>query len=269
MNNPIKTTYTSSFLKRNDITGAPNQVFKFDNILDHLTGGIRANTIAAIGTINPGSLCLQYLFAPQIHYDLSGGPIAFIGNSSNKKDEFSMIKINVESIKVFVYIKDKATWISDLIHGDDIPADKLTNTNWKDFEDSIVGTLIPNFFNAYFGQDLPHRDLSDEEIMVKLVCLGLGYELWANTAKAAIEYIDDILAVMDEIKAPELIKQYLDPTRNDRSLQLAMTNGPFGAMTNVQSDNYPLAACVLKEIFCSFLTFLPNRKRHASAPIRN
>jgi hypothetical protein len=28
-----------------------------------------------------------------------------------------------------------------------------------------------------------------------------------------------------------------------------MANGPFGAMTNVQSNDYPLAARVLKEIF--------------------
>ena len=68
-------------------------------------------------------------------------------------------------------------------------------------------------------------------------------------AKAAVEYVKDILSVIEEIKAPELIKQYLDPTRNAKSLQLAMANGPFGAMTNVQSDNYPLAARVLKEIF--------------------
>ncbi len=88
MNIPTETTYMTSFPKRNDITGALDQVFKFDNFLDCLTGGIRANTIAAIGTINPGSLCLQYLFAPQIHYNLSGEPIAFIGNSSNKKGEF-------------------------------------------------------------------------------------------------------------------------------------------------------------------------------------
>jgi hypothetical protein len=90
MNNPTETTYTASFPKGNDITGAPDQVFKFDNFLDRLMGDTRANTIAAIGTINPGSLCLQFLFAPQIHYDLSGGPIAFIGNSSNKKGKFSM-----------------------------------------------------------------------------------------------------------------------------------------------------------------------------------
>ena len=85
--------------------------------------------------------------------------------------------------------------------------------------------------------------------MAKLVHLGLGYELWANTAKAAVDYVDDILTVMNEIKAPKLIKQYLDPTKNDKSLQLAMANGPFGAMTNLQSDNYQLAARILKEIF--------------------
>jgi hypothetical protein len=44
-----------------------------------------------------------------------------------------------------------------------------------------------------------------------------------------------------------MIKQYLDPARNDKSLQLAMANGPFGAMTNVQSDDYPLATHVLKK----------------------
>ncbi len=89
----------------------------------------------------------------------------------------------------------------------------------------------------------------DEEIMAKLVRLGSGYELWVNTAKAAVECVDDILTVIEEIKAPELMKQYLIPTRNDKSLQLALANGPFGAMTNVQSDDYPVAASVLKAIF--------------------
>jgi hypothetical protein len=187
MNIPTETTYVTSFLKRNDITGAPDQFFRFDNFLDYLTAGVRAKTIAAIGTINPGSLCIQYLFAPQIHYDLSGTPIAFIGNSSNKKGECSMIKVNTESIRAFAYIKDEVTWTSNLTHGEDIPAEKLVDTDWKDFEDAIVGTLIPNFFIAYFGQDLPPGDISDEEIMAKLVHLGSGYKLWANTAKAAVE----------------------------------------------------------------------------------
>jgi hypothetical protein len=65
-------TYTASFPKRPNITGAPKQVFKFDNFLDHLIGGIKANTISAIGTINSGSLCTQYLYAPPIHFNLAG-----------------------------------------------------------------------------------------------------------------------------------------------------------------------------------------------------
>ena len=59
-------TYTASFPKRQDITGASDQVFKFDNFLDRLIGGNKANTISAIGTINLGSLYTQFLYSPQI-----------------------------------------------------------------------------------------------------------------------------------------------------------------------------------------------------------
>jgi hypothetical protein len=110
-------TYTASFPKRPNITGAPNQVFKFNNFLERLIGGIKANTISAIGTINPGSLCTPFLHAPQIHFNLAGKPIAFIGNSSNKMGEFSLIKINAMSIRLFSYIKDKATMADSLNHG--------------------------------------------------------------------------------------------------------------------------------------------------------
>ena len=60
-----------------------------------------------------------------------------------------MIKVNVKSIRAFAYIKDKATWTTDLTHGEDIPAEKLIDTDWKDLEDHIVGTLIPNFFMVW------------------------------------------------------------------------------------------------------------------------
>jgi hypothetical protein len=124
------TTYRASFPKRPDITGAPNQVFKFNNFLDHLIGGAKANTISTIGTINPGSLCTQFLYAPQIYFNLAGKPIAFIGNSSNKMGEFSLIKINVTSICLFSYIKDKATMDGSLNHGDDLPAESSSETDW-------------------------------------------------------------------------------------------------------------------------------------------
>jgi hypothetical protein len=130
--------------------------------LEHLIGGIKANTISAIGTINPGSLCTQYLYAPQIHFNLAGKPIAFIGDSPNKIGEFSLIKIDVTSIRLVPYIKDKATMDVSLNHGDDFPKESLSKTNWNDFEEPIVGTLIPNFFITYSGQDLPHGDISND-----------------------------------------------------------------------------------------------------------
>jgi hypothetical protein len=106
--------------------GAPNQVFKFDNFLDRLIGGIKANTISAIGTINLESLCTRYLYAPQIHFNLAGKAIAFIGNLSNKMGKFSLIKIDVTSICLFPYIKEKATMDNSLHHGDDLSKESLS-----------------------------------------------------------------------------------------------------------------------------------------------
>jgi hypothetical protein len=85
--------------------------------------------------------------------------------------------------------------------------------------------------------------------MAKLICLGSGYKLWANTAKDAVNILDDILSVMEEIKSPISIKKYLNLTRDDKSLPFATSNGPYSAVTLVQSDDYPVAAHVLKDIF--------------------
>ena len=93
--------YMDLYPQHPDITGEPDQVFKFDNFLEYLLGGIKANTISAIGTHNAGSMCIQYLYALQVHYDLSGTPLAIIGNSSNKKGEFSLIKIDMASFHLF------------------------------------------------------------------------------------------------------------------------------------------------------------------------
>ncbi len=112
-----------------------------------MIGGIKANTISTIGTINSGSLCTQYIYAPQIHFNLAGKPIAFIRNSSNKMGKFSLIKIDITSICLFPYIKDEATLDVSLNHGDNLPKELLSETDWNDFKEPIVGTLIPNFFH--------------------------------------------------------------------------------------------------------------------------
>jgi hypothetical protein len=246
------TTYPASFPKKPNITGAPDQVFQFNNFLERLIGGIKATTISAIGTINPGSLCTQYFYAPQIHFNLAGKPIAFIGNLSNKMGEFSLIKIDVTSIRHFPYIKDKATMVVSLNHGDDLPKKSLSKTDWNDFEEPIIGTPIPNFFITYFGQDLPHGDISDDEIKTKLVRLGTGCELWANTANDATKKLNNILSVMEEIKTPESIKKHFDLNRDAKSLLMATSNGPFGAMTLVQLYDY-LVRTVLSRTYSNLV----------------
>ncbi len=79
--------------------------------------------------------------------------------------------------------------------------------------------------------------------------MGTGYELWANTANNAVEKLDDILSDMEEIKTPESIKKHFNPNQDAKSLLLATSNGPLGAMTLVQSGNYPVAANVIKDLF--------------------
>ncbi len=80
----------------------------------------------------------------------------------------------------------KATFDQHLSHGDDIPSNKLSETeDWKDFTDPIVGTLVPNFFILYFGQKLPQGDVRDDDVITKVARLGIGYDLWVNTAIGA------------------------------------------------------------------------------------
>ncbi len=159
-----------------------------------------------------------------------------------------VIKIDVTSIHLFPYIKDKATMDDSLNHGDDLPMELLSKTDWKDCEEPIIGTLIPNFFITYFGQVLPHGNISDNKIKAKLIRLGTAYELWANTANNAVKKLDDILSVMEEIN-PGSIKKYFNPNWDAKSLPLATSNGPFGAMTLVQSEDYPVTARVIKDLF--------------------
>jgi hypothetical protein len=54
---------------------------------------------------------------------------------------------------------------------------------------------------------------------------------------------------MEEIKTLESIKKYFDLNWDAKSLPLATSNGPFGAMTLVHSYDYPVAAHVIKDLF--------------------
>jgi hypothetical protein len=54
---------------------------------------------------------------------------------------------------------------------------------------------------------------------------------------------------MEEIETPESIKKHFHLNRDAKSLSLATSNSPFGAMTLVQLDDYPVAAHIIKDLF--------------------
>ena len=102
------THYTDIYPKRGDISESNDQAFgKGRDVLSYVIGGIKVKTIAAIGTIAPGSSIVQYLYAPKIHHDLGGESKLIVGNASNKLGEFSCLYIPFASLKMFACIAKK------------------------------------------------------------------------------------------------------------------------------------------------------------------
>ena len=65
------THYTDLYPKRGNISGSNDQALgKGKDVISYVIGGIKAKTIAAIGTVAPGSSIVQYLYAPRTHHNL-------------------------------------------------------------------------------------------------------------------------------------------------------------------------------------------------------
>jgi hypothetical protein len=168
--NTTATHYTKLYPKQGDLTGSPDQAY---NVLaakyfDHILGDIGAGTIAALGTVAPGSYNLSYICAPQVHTNLSRNFLGFVGNASNKIGEFSCIHIHKDSFGLFQIIGSKAN-LEEAMPGHSstiIPfaLDLPTNTDWANPSDDISGELFPNFSIVYFGQDFPQGAISSDDI---------------------------------------------------------------------------------------------------------
>ncbi len=165
-----------------EVTGTPNQVFSFAKDFGTMVLKlIQTKSTASLGVVTPGSTTLQYLFDPMFHHGLTDNPITIIGNFSNKQGEFSLVKINIASFCLFPYIVPKRTLNTLLSHGDKL-TEKLLNdtTDLKSFNEPIIATLIPNFFVIYYGQKVPHGDITTNKLKAKMIKLGTGYNLWVR-----------------------------------------------------------------------------------------
>ena len=244
-------TFTSSLPRRPDIIGSPDQVFLFDNFRSALINGIQHGTIAAIGTIDMGSNCFQYLFNLKVHKKLDGTVSAIIGNSSNIAGEFSLRKVDVCSIRLFPVVNLRTTFQDSLVTGADFPATLLADTWVASTAEPIAGTVLPNFFPVYFGQEVVYGDTRADAVVEAFARLGLGYEVWLTQARQAIVKLDDIIHIVDTLEADKVT--YFDPAWvEDVSIPFA-TNGPCGTSIIVQSAEYPQEAQAIKSFFCQTL----------------
>jgi hypothetical protein len=187
------THYTKLYPKQGDLTGSLGQAYNLlpAKYFDHILGGIGAGTIAALGTVAPGSYNLSYIYAPQVHTDLSGNFIGFVENTSNKIGEFSCVHIHKDAFGLFQIIDYNVNLEEAMLgHPSTVTPfalDLLTNMEWRNSSDTIIGVLFLNFFIVYFRQDFPKGDISLDDIKVNFTKLGTGYSLWISTAAGAIK----------------------------------------------------------------------------------
>jgi hypothetical protein len=156
--------------KRPEVTGTPDQEFSFaEDFGSMVLKLIQTKTIAALGMVTPGSTTLQYLFDPMIHHDLTGNPTTIIDNSSNKQGEFSLMKVNIASFRLVPYLGRERTFHTLLPHGDELTEELFNDTtDLKLFEEPIVATLVPNFYVIYYGQKVPHGDITTDKLKAKM-----------------------------------------------------------------------------------------------------
>ncbi len=138
-------------------------------------------------------------------------------------------------------------------------SDLLTNTDWGNPSDDIIGALFPNFFIVYFGQDFPQGGISSDDIKVKFAKLGTGYNLWVSTAAEATDKKNDICEVLgaapeqtDYSRTDFLKSHFFSSYNSAKSLPIA--SGPHGFITFVDSDLYPVEADELQKKFIPALT---------------
>jgi hypothetical protein len=259
------THYTKLYLKRGDLTGSQDQAYNLlpTKYFDHILGGIGAGTLTALGTVAMASYNLSYIYAPQVHTNLRGSFLGFVGNASNKIGEFSCVHIHKDSFGFFQMIDSKANLEETMpVHSSNVTPftlNLLTNTDWANPSDNIIGALFPNFFVIYFGQEFPQGGISSNDIKVKFAKLGAGYNLWVSATAEAIDKRNDIHEVLGAATEKtgysrlDFLKSHVFPSYNPAK-SLPIASGPHSFISIVDLDLYPVEADKLCKIFIPALT---------------
>jgi hypothetical protein len=179
--------------------------------------------------------------------------------------KFSCVYINLSNFKLFPFVEPTASMSGLLKHTEvtQLSTNHLKHTTkWKDMADPIRGTLLPNFFIVYFGQEIPQGSITNDDEKTTMAKLGSGYDLWVSTISDAIDNMDDIDYVIDAFGAVDNLslsafykKHFYG--RYEETISLPILGSPYGTITTVQSNAYPVDVKAIKKIFFPMQQALP------------
>jgi hypothetical protein len=142
--------------------------------------------------------------------------------------------------------------------------------DWKSFVDPVRGTFLPNFFILYFGQEISQGSISSDDVKTTMAKMGPGYALWVSTVSDAINNIDDInyiinaFSAVDDLSLINFYKKHFYAL-HDKDISLSVFAAPYGTITRIPSNTYPVEVKVIKKIFLLVQYALPQAPATASA----
>jgi hypothetical protein len=115
----------------------------------------------------------------------------------------------------------------------------LTNTEWRNLSDTIIGVLFPNLFIVYFGQDFPKGDISLDDIKVNFAKLlaqgtvsGSPQQLKPLKKKEDIREVLGAVAEYTSYSKTNFIKSHFFPYY-DPFKSLPIASEPYGLISIV------------------------------------
>ena len=135
-------SYSTMRARRADVTGSSLQVYSSPEITDSLVKAIQAGHVSAIGSTDINTN-LVYIINPRVHTDLDGKPIDIVGNASDTKNEFSLVRVSIQSLGYFIVIGEQDDLPADMIGPEAINEDCLATTSFTEL--TVKAALMPNW----------------------------------------------------------------------------------------------------------------------------
>ena len=209
-----------------------------------------ANLIAGVmGCQHTGEIF--YLFCLKVHHDTAGNPVAIIGNLSNTIGQFMCARITKANFSLFSVVGEKSD--APPTHGDTIDPAIIEKTSF-DANTDYVAYLMPSYALIYWGMEVFHGNIVDDDIKSSISSLGPGYLAWAKAVATSFENEDDIDTVLAEIKAKARGSINMQSTfglKWDKKTGMNLSVGTAGVhVSMVQSSLYPAESGAIQQIFC-------------------